>query len=150
MKQEKNRFKGIRVWLIALFLAFGFSTTAVAQKAIKLSDQEVENLVRRSYQYVAMFNVIQKFALDPASGAMFMDGFNRPKAATALADHTMKSIARPNNDTLYQGAVLDLRHDPVIVEFPVIDSKYVALQTSGYDHYTGVPRQAVREISRSQ
>jgi hypothetical protein len=32
----------------------------MAQKAIKLSDQEVENLVRRSYQYVAMFNVIQK------------------------------------------------------------------------------------------
>jgi hypothetical protein len=48
------------VWLIALFLALGFSTATMAQKAIKLSDQEVENLVRRSYQYVAMFNVIQK------------------------------------------------------------------------------------------
>ena len=139
MKQEKNRFKGIRVWLIALFLAFGFSTTAMAQKAIKLSDQEVENLVRRSYQYVAMFNVIQKFALDPASGALFMAGFNRPKASTALADHTVKSIARPNNDTLYQGAVLDLRLDPVIVEYPAIDSKFVVLQTSGYAHYNGVP-----------
>ncbi len=68
MKQEKNRFKGIRVWLITLFLALGFSTTAIAQELIQLSDQEVENLVRRSYQYVAMFNVIQKFALDPAPG----------------------------------------------------------------------------------
>jgi hypothetical protein len=86
-----------------------------------------------------MYNVIQKFALDPASAGLFMDGFNRPVAATALADHTMTSIARPNNDTLYQGAVLDLRHDPVIVEYPAIDSKYVVLQTSGYDHYTGVP-----------
>jgi hypothetical protein len=124
---------------VALFMVFGFSTTAMAQQAIKLSGQEVENLVRRSYQYVAMFNVIQKFALDPASGSMFMDGFNKPVAATTLVDHTIKSIARPNNDTLYQGAVLDLRHDPVIIEFPVIDSKYVALQTSGYDHYTDVP-----------
>ncbi len=123
----------------SLFLAFGFSTSAIAQKAIKLSDQEVENLVRRSYQYVAMFNVIQKFALDPASGGLFTDGFNRPVAATALADHTMKSIPRPNNDTLYQVAILDLRHDPVIVEFPAIDSKYVVLETSGYDHYAGVP-----------
>ncbi len=139
MKQGKNRFKEIGVWLIALFLAFGFSTTAMAQKAIKLNDQEVENLVRRSYQYVAMFNVIQKFALDPVSGAMFMDGFNRPVAATALADHTMKSIPRPNNDTLYQAAALDLRHDPIIVEFPAIDSKYLVLETSGYDHYAGVP-----------
>ncbi len=102
MKQEKYRFTGIRAWLIALFLAFGFSTTGTAQQAIELSDQEVENLVRRSYQYVAMFNVIQKFALDPASAGLFTDGFNRPVAATALADHTMKSIPRPNNDTLYQ------------------------------------------------
>jgi hypothetical protein len=105
----------------------------------ELSDAEIENIVRRSYQYVAMFNVIQKFALDPASDRMYTDGFNKPKASTALADHNMTSIARPNNDTLYQLAVLDLRLDPVIIEFPVIDSKYVALETSGYDHYVGVP-----------
>jgi hypothetical protein len=139
MKQEKNRFKGVMAWLIALFLALGFSTAGMAQEAIKLSDQQVENLVRRSYQYVAMFNVIQKFALDSASGGLFMDGVNRPVAATELADHNMKSIPRPNNDTLYQGAVLDLRHDPVIVEYPAIDSKYLVLETSGYDHYAGVP-----------
>ncbi len=104
-----------------------------------LTDAQIENLVRRSYQYVAMYNVIQKFALDPASGGLFMDGFNRSVAATALANHTMTSIARPNNDTLYQGAVLDLRLDPLIIEFPAIDSKYVVLQISGYDHYPDVP-----------
>ena len=105
----------------------------------QMSDEDIENLVRRSYQYVAMYNVIQKFALDPASGSLFMGGFNNAVAATTLADHNVKSIARPNNDTLYQGAVLDLRLDPVIVDYPAIDSKYVALQISGYDHYTGVP-----------
>ena len=105
----------------------------------ELTDEQVENIVRRSYQYVAMFNVIQKFALDPASDQMFANGFNKPKASTALADHNMTSIARPNNDTLYQLTVLDLRLDPVIIKFPVIDSKYVALETSGYDHYVGVP-----------
>jgi len=100
-----------------------------------LSREQVENVVRRSYQYVAMYNVNQKFALDPASGGMFMDGFNKPVAMTALADHTVRSIARPNNDTLYQGAVLDLCNDPVIIEFPAIDSKFASLETSGYDHY---------------
>ena len=104
-----------------------------------LSREQVENIVRRSYQYVAMYNVNQKFALDPGSGGMFMDGFNKPKAMTKLVDHTVKSIARPNNDTLYQGAVLDLRHDPVIIKFPAIDSKFVSLETSGYDHYVGIP-----------
>ncbi len=121
MKLEKDRFKGITVWVIILFMTLVFSTTATAQKAIELSDEQVENIVRRSYQYVAMFNVIQKFALDPASGGLFTDGFNKPKASTALVDHNMKSIARPNNDTLYQGAVLDLRLDPIIIEFPAID-----------------------------
>jgi hypothetical protein len=112
----------------------------VSQKAaLELSDAQVENIVRRSYQYVAMYNVIQKFALDPASDRLFTDGFNKPIASTALADHNMTSIARPNNDTLYQLAVLDLRLDPVIIEFPAIDSKYVVLETSGYDHYAGVP-----------
>jgi hypothetical protein len=105
----------------------------------ELTNEQVENIVRRSYQYVAMFNVIQKFALDPSSGSMFMDGFNIPVAATTLADHNVKSIARPNNDTFYQGAALDLRNDPIIVKFPAIDSKYVSLETSGYAHYVGVP-----------
>ena len=139
MKLEKNTLKGMRIPFLALFLALAFSATTMAQQTITLSDEQVENLVRRSYQYVAMFNVIQKFALDPGSGSLFMDGFNKPKAATALTDHTMKSISRPNNDTLYQGAVLDLHRDPVIVEYPSIDSKYVVLETSGYDHYAGVP-----------
>jgi hypothetical protein len=88
---------------------------------VSLSRQDIENIVRRSYQYVAMFNVNQKFALDPSSAGMFMDGFNKPKAMTQLVDATAKSIARPNNDTLYQGAVLDLRHDPVIIQYPAID-----------------------------
>jgi hypothetical protein len=35
--------------------------------------------------------------------------------------------------------VLDLRHDPVIIKYPVIDSKFVSLETSGYDHYVGIP-----------
>ena len=139
MKRENNRFKGIMVCLIVMFLAFGCSPKAPTEKTIKLSDEQVENIVRRSYQYVAMYNVIQKFALDPSSGLMFMDGFNKPVAATMLADHTVRSIARPNNDTFYQGAALDLRNDPVIMKFPVIDSKYVALETSGYAHYVEVP-----------
>ncbi len=126
--------------LATLTLLIGCEKKEVSQSAgVALTDAQVENIVRRSYQYVAMFNVIQKFALDPASGGLFMDGFNKPKASTTLADHNMRSIARPNNDTLYQGAILDLRLDPVIIEFPAIDSKYVVLETSGYDHYVGVP-----------
>jgi hypothetical protein len=51
----------------------------------------------------------------------------------------MKDIARPNNDTLYIGCVLDLRKDPAILNVPVFDSKYVSLMVTGYDHYVNIP-----------
>ncbi len=35
--------------------------------AVDLTDAQVENIVRRSYQYVAMYNVNNKFAMDPGN-----------------------------------------------------------------------------------
>ena len=64
-----------------------------------LADAQVEELVRRSYQYVAMFNVNNKFALD-VSNPMNTGGYNSVFANTKLADHRLESIARPNNDTV--------------------------------------------------
>ena len=58
---------------------------------------------------------------------------------TELKDHTMQDIARPNNDTLYIGCVLDLRKDPAILSIPAFDSKYVSLMVTGYDHYVNIP-----------
>jgi hypothetical protein len=51
----------------------------------------------------------------------------------------MREIARPNNDTLYIGCMLDLRKDAVILEMPAFDSDYVSLMVTGYDHYVNVP-----------
>ena len=100
--------------------------------AAELSDEDVDNLVRRSYQYVAMYNVNNKSAIKQG-------GWNRVVADTELKDHTLKDIARPNNDTLYIAAVLDLRKDPVILEMPAFDSDYVSLMVTSYDHYVNVP-----------
>ena len=97
-----------------------------------LSDAEIENLVKRSYQYVAMYNVNNKFA-------MKQGGWNSIDADTQLKDHTMREIARPNNDTLYISALIDLRKEPVILEMPAFDSDYVSLMVTGYDHYVNVP-----------
>lgn len=103
-----------------------------------LSDQEVENLVRRSYQYVALYNVNNKFALDAANKTN-TNGWNVSIADTALKDHNLKSIARPNNDTQYIGCMLDLRKEPIILDIPVFESKYVSLMCTAYDHYVNVP-----------
>jgi len=97
-----------------------------------LSDAQLENIVRRSYQYVAMYNVNNKFAL--AQG-----GWNSCVADTRLKDHTMTDIARPNNDTLYDACLLDLRTDAIILEIPALDSNYVSLMVTGYDHHVNIP-----------
>jgi hypothetical protein len=103
-----------------------------------LTDGEIENIVRRSYQYVAMYNVINKNAMFYGSQTE-TDGWNLSVADTALKDHTYQAIARPNNDTLYAGLMLDLRNEPIIVEYPAFDSTYVSLETSAYDHFVDIP-----------
>jgi len=116
----------------AALLACLAPAVATSAEEIALSDAQVEDIVRRSYQYVAMYNVNNKFALKQG-------GWNTLGADTQLKDHTMREIARPNNDTLYITCLLDLRHDPVILEMPAVDSKYVSLMITGYDHYVNIP-----------
>ena len=98
-----------------------------------LTDDQVENIVKRSYQYVALYNVNNKFALTQG-------GWNTLVADTKLKDHTMTDIARPNNDSFYASALLDLRGEPIILDLPAFDSKYVSLMVTAYDHYVDVPK----------
>jgi hypothetical protein len=125
--------------ILASALAAGLLTApSTAQtNELKLDHAEVENIVQRSYPYVAMYNVINKGAMEP--GPMSTGGWDKLKRNTRLADANLKTIARPNNDTLYQIAMLDLRGEPVIIVAPAFDSKFVSLETSAYDHYVGIP-----------
>ncbi len=109
-----------------------------SEQILNLSDAEVENIVKRSYQYVAMYNVINKAALDDTL-SVSLGGWNKSRAFTQLFDHTVKVIARPNNDTLIVGVTLDLTQEPVILETPAFDSKYASLMATAYDHYVNVP-----------
>ena len=122
----------LTIFMSTLLVLGLYGTTNAGGTGVKLSDAKIEDLVRRSYQYVAMYNVNNKFALKQG-------GWNTVVADTQLKDHTMRDIARPNNDTLYIGCMLDLRKDPVILDIPAFDSKYVSLMVTGYDHYVNVP-----------
>lgn len=110
------------------------STAPVKSEASRqnaLPDSEVANIVKNAYRFVAMYNVNNKMGMQ--------SGWNRCVADTALKDHTLKLIARPNNDTLYIMCALDLRQDPIVLEIPAFDSKYASLMVTGYDHYVTVP-----------
>jgi hypothetical protein len=100
---------------------------------VVLTDEQVENIVKRSYQYVAMYNVNNKFAISQG-------GWNTLKSDTEPKDHTMTDIARPNNDTYYTGIMLDLRTEPFVIKLPAFNSDYVSLMVTAYDHYVNIPK----------
>jgi len=80
--------------VFAGLLVAGLAGCDMQKSSSQLTDAQVENLVKRSYQYVAMYNVNNKFALK-------LGRWNTCAADAQLKDHTMREIARPNNDTLY-------------------------------------------------
>jgi hypothetical protein len=118
--------------IVLLGMVLGCGGTSGTEGGSALTDAQLEDLVRRSYQYVAMYNVNNKFA-------MAQGGWNTVVADTQLKDHTLTDIARPNNDTLYISCLLDLRAEPFILEIPAFESDYASLMITGYDHYVNVP-----------
>jgi hypothetical protein len=104
----------------------------VIAQTLEISEADLDNLVRRSYQYVAMYNVNNKFARTQG-------GWNTCVADKTLKDHTARDIARPNNDTLYAACLLDLSNQAIVLEIPTFDSNYVSLMITGYDHYVNIP-----------
>ena len=66
-------------------------------------------------------------------------GWNKTHYPKGLMDATVRGIPRPNNDTLYVLSLLDLRKDPVVIQYPAFNSRYVSLETSAFDHYCEIP-----------
>ena len=84
------RIKLQSVFLAIIFVA-GMAQSARAETgnpgqlvAQELTDVQVEDIVRRSYQYVALYNVINKSAMDPETPAR--TGWNHCIADTGLKD----------------------------------------------------------------
>jgi hypothetical protein len=73
-----DRVRGaMAAMLVFAGAALGCDTSKAPAGRGELTDEQVENLVRRSYQYVAMYNVTNK-------GAEKLGGWNRLHADTQL------------------------------------------------------------------
>jgi hypothetical protein len=136
--RSKSLTWAIACTAIIFLVGCGQGPTTQTDATVQLTDAQVEDIVRRAYPFVAIYNVNNKGAFD-ADNPMAADGVNQFFANTTLADHTLQAIARPNNDTLYVQALIDLTREPVIIEAPAFDSKYVSLMVTGYDHYVTIP-----------
>ena len=99
-----------------------------AAQNVKMTDADAQNVVRRSLQYVALYDTLLNFTFNKknpfASG-----GWNKTHYPAGLMDASVRAIPRPNNDTLYVLSLLDLRKDPVIIHYPAFESKFVSLET---------------------
>jgi hypothetical protein len=136
----KNLNKVILLAVVVAMSSVIATPTAWAQKAhaADLSSADADNLVKRSYQYVALYNTIFEWALNKKD-PFYTGGFNNTFIAKGLIDATARDIPRPNNDTLYIVSALDLRADAVIVHYPAFSSRFVSLETSALDHYVNIP-----------
>jgi len=109
-----------------------------AAQTVKMTDADAENIVRRTIQYVALYDTLLNFTFNKknpfASG-----GWNQTHYPEGLMDASVRAIPRPNNDTLYVLSLLDLRKEPVIIHYPGFESKFVSLETSSMDHYVNMP-----------
>lgn len=77
--------------------------------------------------------------------------FNIIANSSKLADSNSKDVVRPNNDTFYSAAWLDLRKEPVVITVPEITDRYYSFQlvdlyTYNFDYIgtrTTVPGQTI-------
>jgi hypothetical protein len=107
-------------------------------QAAELSKAEMDNLVRRSEQYVALFNTLNNFAVN-AKNPFAAGGWNKTHYPKGLMDASVRAIPRPNNDTLYVMSMLDLRKDAVVIHYPAFSSRFVSLEIGALDHYVNIP-----------
>ena len=62
-----------------------------ALKAAELGDSEMESLVQRSYQYVALFNTLNNFAVNPKN-PFATGGWNKTFYPTGLMDGRIQAV----------------------------------------------------------
>jgi len=129
---------GVVVVLLAASVSCDSGSDRKTPAAADLTSAEMENLVRRSYQYVALFNTLNNFAVNDKN-PFAAGGWNKTHYPEGLMDASVRAIPRPNNDTLYVLSLLDLRKDAVVIHYPAFNSKFVSLETSAFDHYCEIP-----------
>ena len=118
--------------------AGGVSSPAHPAPAVELSDADALNVVRRSLQYVALYDTLLNFVFNKKNPFASGD-WNKTHYPQGLMDASVRAIPRPNNDTLYVLSLMDLRQDPVVIHYPAFSSRFVSLETSAFDHYVNMP-----------
>jgi len=118
------------VWVAALLLCLPF-TAESAQSQAGITEQDAYEIAIEAYQYfypLITMDVTRRVATNVPSGMKEglgpMNAFHHFRA---FPPADFRAVVRPNFDTLYSSAWLDLTKEPVIVSVPDTGGRYYLL-----------------------
>jgi hypothetical protein len=116
---------------LSVFLATAFTPAATAQGgADPLSAEETRDIATDAYLYfypLVTMDVTRRQLTNEPPGSFIGGPMNTFSNVSAFPDASMKSVVRPNFDTLYSSAYLDLTKEPMVVSVPDTDGRYYLL-----------------------
>ena len=127
----------LRYWL-ALTVILSASVLASTQARAASSDR----LTAATEAYLFLYPLVtmemsrRVTALSPPTPDAAPTGMNRFRHMRELPSGSLRSVVRPNFDTLYSLAWIDLRQGPVVMTVPAIDDRFFLLPFM--DMYTDV------------
>ena len=114
-----------------LLLSCGGDTTQVTPEQARAISEEAYIF---AYPMIENYKTMYAQAINRDSGS-FKGGFNVLTHERELLGPEFTTVVRPNNDTLYSFAWLDLRAEPVVISVPTMkDQRYYSFQL--VDMYT--------------
>ena len=127
--------------LVSFVMMLGFASTELSAKADpKISEAEAYEIGIEAYLYfhpIITMDLTRKVTtnMPPKKNAAFAP-MNRFGHARSFPDANFREVVRPNFDTLYSSAWIDLSKEPMIVTAPDTKGRYYVLPI--YDMWTDV------------
>ncbi|MDD3461926.1 MAG: DUF1254 domain-containing protein, partial [Mesotoga sp.] len=104
------------VVFLFLFAFLGAGSTPATNNC-----DEAREIARQAYIFA--YPMLENFRTMTLQ-AVIPDAFNRFEHSKGLLGPEFREIVRPNNDTVFSAAWLDLRAEPIIIQIPAICERY--------------------------
>jgi hypothetical protein len=119
------------VFVFLLGLALMASAQQKSPAKTKLSPAEVEKIAKEAYIFgypLVLMDVTRQVGTACPSPTAMCAPINQFANAPAFPDHTFTDVVRPNADTLYSTAWLDLSKEAMVLSVPDIKGRYYLMQ----------------------
>ncbi|MGQ7946573.1 DUF1254 domain-containing protein [Flavobacterium sp. WC2509] len=114
---------------LGLFLSFSLHQEVIAQSN-SAENSELITTAKEAYIYGL------PLVLTDLTRLASRGNINQFGHLKVFPDHTFKTVVRPNNDTFYSSAFLDLANEPIVLNIPDLKDRYAVIPLS--DAFTNV------------